>query len=167
LVYGDALYIDEDNRILGHFPSAATDFRKLMRGYVHIPQATAFFRADLVRRAGFLNENLYYAFDYDLWVRLARLAEVRYVPRLWAYFRIHLDSKTILADSRCWPEMWKVYRREGGPLVSVMALKYVVRQAIGPLWRRRRVWWFRKAQRRAGERVRVPAVRRPQHRQTG
>ncbi len=153
MVYGDALYIDEENRVLGRFPSAQTDYRKLLRGFVHIPQATAFFRADLVREVGFLNENLYYAFDYDLWVRLARRAALRYVPRHWAYFRIHLDSKTIQADDRCWPEMWQVYRREGGGLLSVMAAKYVIRQAIGPLWRRRRLWWLRRAQRQASTRV--------------
>ena len=157
MVYGDALYIDEENRVLGRFPSAQTDYRKLLRGFVHIPQATAFFRADLVREVGFLNENLYYAFDYDLWIRLARRAALRYVPRHWAYFRIHLDSKTIQADDRCWPEMWQVYRREGGGLLSVMAAKYVIRQAIGPLWRRRRLWWLRRAQRQASTRVQVAA----------
>jgi hypothetical protein len=27
--------------------------------------------------------------DHDLWVRLAALAPVQYVPRLWANFRLH------------------------------------------------------------------------------
>ncbi len=31
--------------------------------------------------------------DYDLWVRLAALAPVQYLPRLWANFRLHTQGK--------------------------------------------------------------------------
>ena len=49
LVYGNANYINVDGNIIGHFPAAQTDLARLRRGYVHIPQQTAFFRADLCR----------------------------------------------------------------------------------------------------------------------
>ena len=37
MIYGDADFIDENGNWLGKFPSAKTDYRKLRRGYVHIP----------------------------------------------------------------------------------------------------------------------------------
>ena len=49
MVYGDCNYIDEHGRVIGRFPAAQTDYRRLRQGYVHIPQQASFFRADLVR----------------------------------------------------------------------------------------------------------------------
>ena len=65
-------------------------------------------------QVGPLDQELYFAMDYDLWVRLARVSEIRYTPQLWANFRLHGDAKTISADERCWPEMLRVHRRDGG-----------------------------------------------------
>jgi glycosyltransferase involved in cell wall biosynthesis len=52
MVYGDAHLVDADGQLLGRFPARQTDYRRLLRGYVHIPQQAAFFRADLWRRVG-------------------------------------------------------------------------------------------------------------------
>ncbi|MEW6504663.1 MAG: glycosyltransferase family 2 protein [Chloroflexota bacterium] len=142
LVYGDANYIDEHGRVIGRFPAAQTDYRRLRQGYVHIPQQAAFFRADLWRKVGPLDESFYFAMDYDLWVRLAREAPIVYHPRLWANFRLHSDAKTIAADDRCWPEMLRVHYRDGGSPFSMIVLKYWIRKLAAPYinWRRRRMF---------------------------
>jgi hypothetical protein len=76
--------------------------------------------------------------DYDLWVRLARITRLLYVPgRVWANFRLHSTGKSYLSDSRCWPEMLKVHYRDGGSWFSIIQAKYLVRKAIAPLWRLR------------------------------
>lgn len=138
LVYGEADYIDEQGRVIGRFPAAQTDYRRLRRGYVHVPQQSAFFRGDLWRQVGPLDPSFYFAMDYDLWVRLAKLAPVRYLPgRVWANFRIHGGGKTVVSDDRCWPEMVRVHRRDGGGPISVITAKHLVRRMIGPLWRYR------------------------------
>jgi len=142
LVYGDANYIDERSRVIGRFPAAQTDYARLRRGYVHVPQQSAFFRADLWRKVGPLDPSFYFAMDYDLWVRLAREAPVVYIPRIWANFRLHADAKTISADDRCWPEMLRVHYRDGGTRVAPIVLKYWVRKVVAPYikWRRRRLF---------------------------
>lgn len=142
LVYGDANYIDEHGRVIGRFPAAQTDYRRLRQGYVHIPQQSAFFRADLWRKVGPLDDSFYFAMDYDLWVRLAREAPIVYLPRLWANFRLHSDAKTIAADDRCWPEMLRVHYRDGGSPFSMIVLKYWIRKVVAPYinWRRRRMF---------------------------
>ncbi|TES90416.1 MAG: glycosyltransferase [Anaerolineales bacterium] len=139
MVYGDANFIDEKGLVIGRFPAAQTNYRRLRQGYVHIPQQAAFCRASLWRQVGPLDTSLYFAMDYDLWVRLARISELRYHPRVWANFRLHGDSKTILDDDRCWPEMLRVHRRNGGSWFSLIVAKYYLRKVFAPwvTWRRR------------------------------
>jgi hypothetical protein len=120
-------------RVIGRFPAAQTDYKRLRRGYVHIPQQSAFWRADLWHKVGPLDPSFYFAMDYDLWVRLAALAPLQYLPRLWANFRLHTQGKTIAADDRCWPEMLKVHYRDGGSWFGVLPAKYIIRKAVAPL----------------------------------
>jgi len=134
LVYGDANYINMDGSMIGRFPAAQTDLMRLRRGYVHIPQQTAFFRASLWRAVGPLDPSFYFAMDYDLWVRLATRSQVKYIPQKWANFRLHTSGKTISADDRCWPEMLRVHYRDGGRFLSVIVAKYYIRRMIAPLW---------------------------------
>jgi glycosyltransferase involved in cell wall biosynthesis len=143
LVYGDANYINEDGRVIGRFPAAQTDLRRLRAGYVHIPQQASFFRGQLWREVGPLDPSFYFAMDYDLWVRLAARSRIRYVRQTWADFRLHSAGKTIAADGRCWPEMLRVHYRDGGNFLSPIVAKYYVRKALAPLWNLRRRWMLR------------------------
>ncbi len=141
MVYGDANLIDGDGQVIGKFPARQTDYRRLRQGYVHIPQQASFFRADLWRQVGPLDPTYYFAMDYDLWVRLARIAPLAYHPRLWANFRLHDSGKSVVADDRCWPEMVRVHLRDGGSRFSRLVFKARIRPWIYswlPL--RLRVW---------------------------
>ena len=138
LIYGRANYINEAGDVIGRFPAAQTDYRRLRQGYVHIPQQAAFFRADVWREVGPLDPTFYFAMDYDLWVRIASRSQVKFIPQTWAGFRIHGRGKTILADDRCWPEMLRIHYRDGGSFFSVIVAKYYIRKVIAPLWNWRR-----------------------------
>ena len=142
MVYGDCDFIDAQDRKIGTFPAAQTDYQRLRRGYVHIPQQASFFRASLWQKVGPLDPGFYFAMDYDLWVRLAGQAPLVYLPgHVWASFRLHGEAKTIAADAHCWPEMLRVHYREGGHWLSPIVLKYGLRRLMAPLinWRRRRM----------------------------
>jgi glycosyltransferase involved in cell wall biosynthesis len=130
LVYGDANLIDAGGAFLGRFPARQTDYPRLLRGHVHIPQQAAFFRGPLWKQVGPLDPTFYFAMDYDLWVRLAKVSRVHYHPRLWASFRLHGSAKTLASDDRCYPEMLRVHRREGGGRLSPLAVKAFVRSLI-------------------------------------
>ena len=141
MVYADCNYINEDGHVIGKFPAAQTDLPRLRTGYVHIPQQTMFFRADLWKKLGPLDPSFYFAMDYDLWTRIAQHAELKYLPgQTWANFRIHTSGKTIAADDRCWPEMLRVHYRDGGHFFSTIVAKYYIRKLIAPLW----AWRFRR-----------------------
>ncbi|OGO64669.1 MAG: hypothetical protein A2030_06480 [Chloroflexi bacterium RBG_19FT_COMBO_50_10] len=130
LVYGDANLIDEHGRLMGRFPSRQTDLPGLLRGSVHIPQQTTFFWSRLWKQVGPLDPTFRFAMDYDLWVRLARIAPLIYVPRLWANFRLHGGGKSVIMDDRCYPEMIRVYRREGGGWFSRLAMRWFLRRLL-------------------------------------
>ena len=143
MVYGNANYTDENGRVIGRFPAAQTDYRRLRQGYVHIPQQAAFWRASLWKQVGPLDPSFYFAMDYDLWVRLAALAPLVYVAgEPWANFRLHRDAKTITADDRCWPEMLLVHQRLGGSRLSLIHARYLLRRLAAPYirWKRRRMF---------------------------
>jgi glycosyltransferase involved in cell wall biosynthesis len=142
MVYADCNFINESGRRIGKFPAAQTDLRRLRTGYVHIPQQTMFFRAELWKQVGPLDPSFYFAMDYDLWTRLAARTRFQYLPgQTWANFRLHTSGKTIAADDRCWPEMLRVHYREGGSFLAPIVAKYYIRRLVAPLWnwRRRRM----------------------------
>jgi glycosyltransferase involved in cell wall biosynthesis len=130
MVYGDANLINASGNIIGKFPARQTDYRRLRRGYVHIPQQASFFQASLWKQVGPLDPSFYFAMDYDLWVRLARISELHYCPNLWADFRLHGSGKSVVADNRCWPEMLRVHYREGGSWFSWLVIKAKLRPLL-------------------------------------
>jgi glycosyltransferase involved in cell wall biosynthesis len=141
MVYGDANLIDETGQVIGKFPARQTNYRRLRQGYVHIPQQASFFRSSHWRQVGPLDPSFYFAMDYDLWVRLARITLLHYHPRLWANFRLHGEGKSVISDDRCWPEMLRVHQREGGSRFSKLYLKARIRPLVyGWLPLRLRLW---------------------------
>lgn len=127
MVYGDANLIDEEGNLIGKFPARQTDYRRLRQGFVHIPQQASFFRSALWNKVGPLDPSYYFAMDYDLWLRLAKISRLYYHPRLWANFRIHGSGKTVLADERCWSEMLRIHYRDGGNRFARIVIKAKIR----------------------------------------
>jgi glycosyltransferase involved in cell wall biosynthesis len=144
MVYGDANLVDEQGQVLGKFPAAQTDYPRLRRGYVHIPQQAAFFRASLWRQVGPLDPTFYFAMDYDLWVRLAHISALHYTPHTWANFRLHGGGKSVVADNRCWPEMLRVHQRDGGGIWSWLYFKARVRPLVYAWLPLRARLWLRR-----------------------
>lgn len=133
MVYGIAYYIDEQDRVLGRFPMGQIGYAQLRRGGNAIAQQASFFRRRVWQMVGPLDPSFYYAMDWDLWVRIAAVTPIRFVPRPWANFRLHGGSKSLKEANRCWPEMVRVHFREGGSRFSVLYAKYLLRRMVEPL----------------------------------
>jgi glycosyltransferase involved in cell wall biosynthesis len=106
LVFANALYIDEKNRL--HL----TDHGEYRTGfyygelqprdripaywsYVHaVPQPTVFFRRRLLESCGALDEKYHFIFDFDLFYRFTATAKIRKLERTNAFYRIHSAGKT-------------------------------------------------------------------------
>jgi glycosyltransferase involved in cell wall biosynthesis len=142
MVYGDANFIDSEGKVIGRFNAKQTSYKRLRSGSVYIPQQAAFWRENLWQQVGPLDPYLYFAMDYDLWLRLARITEIRYTHQLWANFRLHDETKTISEDDRCWPEMLQIHKRDGEKWFSMIYARYYLRRLLSPVinWRRRRLY---------------------------
>jgi glycosyltransferase involved in cell wall biosynthesis len=106
VVYGNALYVDENN---GPFPADHGAYRTAFyRGewlpreripgywtYVHsVPQPTVFFKRRLLEECGFLDESYHFIFDFELFFRFTGRARVKKIERTQAFYRIHTGSKS-------------------------------------------------------------------------
>ena len=92
MVYGDCLLINAKGKALGRFPAAQTDYAKLRQDM--FTSSAGFVLAGGIVEVGAPLDQLLFCHDYDLWVRLAKLAPLRYLPgEPWAAFRLHGGAK--------------------------------------------------------------------------
>jgi glycosyltransferase involved in cell wall biosynthesis len=138
MVYGDCNFIDAEDQVIGRFNAKQTNYERLKTGFVHIPQQSAFWRAELWRQVAPLDDSIYFAMDYDLWLRLSKISKIVYYPETWASFRLHGDAKTVAEDDRGWIDMVKIHYRNGGKFFSTIIAKYYIRKLAAPIIKARR-----------------------------
>jgi glycosyltransferase involved in cell wall biosynthesis len=94
VVYGEGWWIDEHGKVISRYPTLPWDPRILERD-CFICQPAAFLRATAYRRCP-LDPDVNRSFDYDLWIRMARLG-VRFdcIPDYLANSRMHSGAKTL------------------------------------------------------------------------
>lgn len=97
LVYGDVRYVDEAGDPLHDLREQDFRYRNLLWGPCYIPQPSTFVRRSAWERAGGLREDLRYAMDLDLWLRLSRHGAFVHLPEILSEFRLHPASKTVSA----------------------------------------------------------------------
>jgi glycosyltransferase involved in cell wall biosynthesis len=92
-VYSDRVFIDDSDRVIDvwKLPKHST---YLMQRWDYVPQETCFWRYATMMEVGGIDENLKFAVDYDLFVRLMRAGRAQHLSRFNAAFRVHGHSKT-------------------------------------------------------------------------
>jgi glycosyltransferase involved in cell wall biosynthesis len=114
MLYGDATYIDERDRVVGRYRTAPYSFERLMDDCC-VCQPATFWRASIARVAGPFDEDLDLAMDYDYWLRIDRAGgEIHYLPEQLASSRVHAATKTSLRRADIYREIFAVCRRHGG-----------------------------------------------------
>lgn len=94
IVYGQAYHIDEQDNILGLYPTMSWNFNELKQS-CYIVQPAVFFRRSVFTRYGKLDESLNFCMDYEYWIRLGKAnASIAYLPEVLAGTRSHSLTKT-------------------------------------------------------------------------
>jgi glycosyltransferase involved in cell wall biosynthesis len=120
-LHGRCDIVDEEDRIIRRPVSAYKDFRarrhRLERLLVenYVSQMTVFWRRSLLDRVGLLDPSLRYTFDYDLWLRFARVAPPLWLDRTLAAFRWHVSSKSGSSFEAQFAEDRQVFLRHAPP----------------------------------------------------
>ena len=116
-VHGKCDIIDREDRVVRAWLTAYKDWR--CRRYTYrrlllenfLSQMTVFWRRRVHGEIGFLDTTLNMAFDYDLWLRLARRGDPVYLPERIASFRWYETSKSGASYRRQFEEDYRVTRR--------------------------------------------------------
>ncbi len=112
-VYGEANWITEDGRLIRRYPTRPFD-PVLLAHECYICQPACFLRREIFLKAGLLDPDLECAFDYDLWIRVARLAPLQKTDAVLANSRIRLAGKTLGQRRRVFREALSVLKRHYG-----------------------------------------------------
>jgi glycosyltransferase involved in cell wall biosynthesis len=86
--YGDSHIIGSDGRTLWRRPMPNVRFAEMTQLSVHLPQESTFFRRQAYEAAGGIEPSLRYAMDYDLWLRLWKIAPPGRIDGFLGCFRM-------------------------------------------------------------------------------
>lgn len=115
LVYGEGYIINESGKKLRVFEhTQAFDFWVLINFWDFIMQPTAFIRASVIRKVGYLDKELSYCMDWDLWIKLANVSEVKYIDALLACSREYSNTKTYTGRKLRLKEIYCLLRKFSG-----------------------------------------------------
>ena len=122
VVYGDGHEIDGSGAVTKGYRSRDVSFEGLVKYWrwrYEFVQPAFFFRRSVFADVGMLDEDLHYAMDYDLFVRLAKKYQFLYIPKPLANLRLHAASKTGKNYRKFIPAyIWEMHRvsfRNWGP----------------------------------------------------
>lgn len=104
----------KDGAVVAPFPLRPFSYFALASGSAFIPHPAVFVRKSLFARAGNFDEQLKYAMDIDLWLRLARLSEPATLDRPLAVFRDHAGSVSSANKIKAREEEFRVRQRHLG-----------------------------------------------------
>ncbi len=92
IVYGDVRSIDSQGSTFNIMRYADYGLDGLLC-FKNIGQPAAFLRRTVLEQAGYLDTSYDLLLDPELWMRMAIIAPIRYVPKTWAAARVHPGAK--------------------------------------------------------------------------
>jgi glycosyltransferase involved in cell wall biosynthesis len=108
LIYGNLELIDEQSQIIGQHPARPFTFADQLTHRLIIPQPAAFWKRDLHSKIGLLRQDLHYAMDFELWIRIGLHFPIVYIPEPVAQFRISSVNKSSAQSSKWGAEFLKI-----------------------------------------------------------
>ncbi len=112
-VYGEGLWVDEAGNQLRRYPTGNVSVETLSRECC-LCQPACFFQRDAFEHVGRLDPELQSAFDYDLWIRMARAFPMVHLDQCLATSRMHRKSKTLGRRAEVFDESFRVLKRHYG-----------------------------------------------------
>ncbi|MFT3928200.1 MAG: glycosyltransferase family 2 protein [Myxococcales bacterium] len=135
-VHGRCEIIDPDDKPVRKWVSLYKHLRAQRHSFDnlitenYVCQMTTFWRRSVHDEVGYINMDLKLAFDYDMWLRLARRGEPLYLPERLACFRWYPSSKSGAQFHRQFAEDIEVAERYAGDRRALMLRKRAKSAAI-------------------------------------
>lgn len=118
MVYGNFSEIDAHGKVLRPMKVMPFDLSIEINSGNIVPTPSTFFSRKAIFDVGLINPKYHYAFDYDLFIKVAKKYPVIYVDSYWSKFRLHETSKTVSLEKKFWPEEREISRAHGARFFS-------------------------------------------------
>jgi glycosyltransferase involved in cell wall biosynthesis len=114
-IYGEGYLMDREGRITGRFPATEPfNLWKLARVSDYVLQQSTFMRRAAVEEIGWLDEDLHYVLDWDLFIRLGRRFGLHYIPEFLGVLREYPEAKTFSGGRARMEEIRRIMARHAG-----------------------------------------------------
>ena len=114
MIYGDGEVVDRDGRgKMKYDVEPFFDLWKLIHLYDFILQPSVFMRRQALKTAGYLNEQLHYIMDWELWIRLSRFGTIGFLSEKLSCARVYPEAKTQASGMKRWREIQQCSQRYG------------------------------------------------------
>ncbi len=111
-VYGDFVYIDENDGVLRKRKLFKKFRYETLLFHDYLGQPAVFFRRDVLKKIGPLDESLKFAMDWDFFLRMKRATRMVHVDACLATYRIHSESKSSAEGSeRYKADLVRIHRK--------------------------------------------------------
>jgi glycosyltransferase involved in cell wall biosynthesis len=152
--FGDGLRVDEQGeKKQNFFPNGIVLFDRtaLIHGLNYILQPATFIRRAALEKAGYLDLNLHYGMDTDLWIRLSAQGEPVPIRSVLAASREHESSKTATGSFKRLEELRQLAEKHSGMPVTPGYLCYFLdtlerftreHEGVYPAWYRQKLVAF-------------------------
>ena len=117
-VIGDQVIIDEKSKQLKVIKSHSYTFDYLLNHARGITQNSTFFKREIFKKIGYIDESLHYAMDRDLFIRIASIKDMPYISKILAEFRMQPNAKTADGSYNFSKELIKIRKKYGGSFLS-------------------------------------------------
>ncbi|MEA4907832.1 MAG: glycosyltransferase [Chloroflexi bacterium] len=119
LVYGDVLAVDGQGDPLNLLRYRPWRLEDLMHFEI-IGQPSVFLRRSVLEQAGPLDLRFHFLLDHQLWLRMASLAPMVYVPQTWSAARFHAQAKNVAQAGSFGEEAYRIvdWMRSTPPLAE-------------------------------------------------
>ncbi|MBN2499192.1 MAG: glycosyltransferase [Anaerolineales bacterium] len=107
LVYADVEAIDAAGKVVNTISYQQYDLDDLLAFRI-IGQPSVFMCRSVLEQAGLLQANFHYLLDHHLWIRMARLAGLQYVPKVWSAARYHPEAKNVAQPAAFGLEVYRI-----------------------------------------------------------
>jgi|AntRauTorckE6833_2_1112554.scaffolds.fasta_scaffold04717_7 glycosyltransferase involved in cell wall biosynthesis len=132
LVYGNCRNVDKKRKeIKINFPPEEVSVKKLISNGNYIYQPSSFYLKKTLREIGFINENLNYWMEYDLYIKLLKKGSGKYIDRILSNFMIREDQKSNKKNrEKMNKELITISRKHGGTRLSKIYFSTIIHKII-------------------------------------
>lgn len=117
-VVGNQILINEKGEYLKTIKSRPYTHDYLLDHARGITQNSTFFKRAVFDEIGYIDESLHYAMDRDLFIRIASIKEMVYIPESLAEFRLQPNAKTSEGSYKFAKELIKIRKKYKGNFFS-------------------------------------------------